>query len=66
MSTILRTEVVAHRSTRKAAERYIASFADELGDSTSWDGEKDIPVHIEWSVVPADNGFDIVSTVTPR
>lgn len=60
------TEVVAHRSTRRLAEAYIASFADELGDTVRWDGTKDIPIHVVWTVVPAVRGFDIVSTVSPR
>lgn len=67
MSTpIYRTEVVTHRATRRAAEAYIARFADELGDTVTWSGSQNVPVHIEWTVVPADKGFDIVSTVSPR
>lgn len=59
-------EIVAHRATRRAAEAYIARFADELGDTARWDGTKDVPIHVVWTVVPAAKGFDIVSTVTPR
>lgn len=60
------TILVAHRASRSAAERYIAAFANELGDTTRWDGKRSIPIHVEWTVVPAAKGFDIVSTVTPR
>jgi len=59
-------ETIAHRATRKAAEAYIARFADELGDTVRWNGSADVPVHIQWAVVPADKGFDVVSTVTDR
>jgi hypothetical protein len=60
------TKVVARRSTRAGAEAYIARFADELGDTVRWDGSANIPVHIEWTVVPADKGFNVVSTVTDQ
>lgn len=65
-STPIRVEVVAHRATRKSAERYVAAFANELGDTVSWNGRENIPIHVEWTVVPAAPGFDIVSTVTRR
>jgi hypothetical protein len=64
--SIIRSETVAHRSTRRLAEKYIASFADTLGDTFSWNGSANIPIHVEWAVVPATKGFDIVSTVTSR
>lgn len=63
MPNVIRTEVVAHRATRKTAERYVASFTDELGNVTDGNGQ---PVHIAWAVVPATKGFDIVSTVTEQ
>lgn len=66
VTTPITTEVVAHRATKAAAERYIASFADVLGDTVRWDGHRDIPVHIEWTAVRVAKGYDIVSTVTAR
>jgi hypothetical protein len=62
-----RTEIVAHRATKRAAEAYIARFADELGDTVSWDGSKNVPIHLAWHVEPAaQGGFDVVSVATPR
>ena len=67
MSAVLRTEVVAQRSTRALAERYVARFSDVLGDTTWWNGREHIPVHIVWEVKPGRKGrFDILSTVTSR
>lgn len=67
MYALPHTEVVAHRSTRRLAQKYIDSFADCLGDVTYWTGSESIPVHQEWAAVPsAEGGFDIVSTVTSR
>jgi hypothetical protein len=63
----VRTEIVAHRYTRRAAEAYVARFADELGDTMSRVGTELIPVRIAWTVEPATpSGFDVVSTVTRR
>lgn len=63
---IYKTEFIAHRSTRRLAEKYIAQWAHELGDTFSHMTKPPTPVHIEWTVVPAEKGFDIISTVTPR
>jgi hypothetical protein len=61
------TRTIAHRSTRRYAQSYIDSFADELGDQTRWNGQRHIPIHVTWIVVPAaTGGFDVVSTVTER
>lgn len=59
--------VVAHRSSRKYAEKYIASFADCLGDYSAWNGRNAVPVHIEWNAVKSPTGgFDIVATTTEQ
>jgi hypothetical protein len=61
------TSIVAHRSSRKYAEKFIASYGDAIGDTTYWNGSTNVPIHIEWAAVPSANGgFDVVSTVTPR
>lgn len=62
------TEVVATRSTRAYAQRYIDSYADAIGATTYWDGQRAVPVLIVWEPVrnPATGRWDVVSTVTPR
>lgn len=65
---VLRTEVVAHRSSRRYAEKWVNDFADTAGDQEWWDGQQGHPVHVVYSVVNChqSGGFDIVSTVTSR
>lgn len=63
---VLRQEIVGHRSTRKLAQKYIDRYDDALGDTTWWNGSRNVPVHIDWRIEPAEKGFDIVSTVYAR
>lgn len=64
---VSRYAIVAHRSTRAYAQKYIDSFADELGDTDYWNGRFNVPIYQTFTIelAPA-GGFDIVSTVTER
>lgn len=59
--------VVATRSTRRYAEKYVADWADVQGEQTRWDGQRSHPIYVVWSIERTPLGkFDIIQTVTPR
>lgn len=63
----LGTTVIAHRSSRIWADRFVARYANCLGETDYWNGCESVPVTIVWAVEPVwSGGFDIVSTVTAR
>lgn len=61
-----RVNVVATRSTRRLAEKFVASYADVQGEQSYWDGSKHHPVTVEWTVIPDGRRFAVVSKMTPR
>ena len=57
--------VIGHRSTRRNAEKMIASYSDLVGESSVWNGQESLPVLVTMDVVKvASNWFDVVQTIT--
>ena len=60
--------VITTRSTRALAEKFIASYGDALGETTYWNGSRDVPVTLTWTPVrnPFTKKWQVVATCTPR
>jgi len=60
------TSVIAHRSTRRYAEKFVADFSDIAGEQTAWNGRESLPIFVTLDVVKSPSGgFDVLQTVVP-